>query len=234
MLPADATATLRRFDALAKDYERWFGTRLGAFASRRERDLVLGMLRARASETILEVGSGTGYFLREVARGGARCIGIEPSPQMLSVAVTRTAANVRYVRGCAEALPFEQGCMDAVLFMTTLEFVRDVDLALQEARRVLRGDGRLVFGVLNAAGPWARARRRQGGLWAEARFFGAKELISRLSALGSVEMDYCLHVPPWLGWLPSPLMNLADAALRRAFPTTGALIAARVTPRRAQ
>jgi ubiquinone/menaquinone biosynthesis C-methylase UbiE len=42
--------------------------------------------------------------------------------------------------------------------MTTLEFVQDVSAALEEARRVVRPGGRLVFGVLNAEGSWAFAK----------------------------------------------------------------------------
>jgi ubiquinone/menaquinone biosynthesis C-methylase UbiE len=227
-------ASLTRFDELASGYEGWFATRLGAFVDRREKELMLGLLNPQPDETILEIGSGTGYFLRSVAESGARCIGIEPSEEMLSVAIARPAGNVEYVRGCGESLPFSEGSLDAVLYMTTLEFVSDVEAALKEAGRIVRRDGRLVFGILSAEGPWARARKRAGGLWAGARFFNASELEAMLSPLGAVQIEYCVHVPPRLGWLPAPLMSLVDGAFRRLFPASGALIAARVIPRRAQ
>ncbi len=228
------TASLTRFDELAGTYEEWFATRLGAFVDRREKDLILGLLRPEQGELILEVGSGTGHFLREVARSGALCVGIEPSAGMLSVATSRPVANVGYVRGRGESLPFKEASFDSLLFMTTLEFVQDVDAAIREATRVVRPSGRLVFGVLNAHGPWARMRKHEGGLWSEARFFCAAELEALLSPLGLVQVDYCVHVPPRLRWLPDPLLIWADRLLRHLLPASAALIGVCVTLRRHQ
>jgi hypothetical protein len=69
---------------------------------------------------------------------------------------------------------------------------------------------------------------REGGLWAEARFYGPAELEALLSRVGAVRIDYCVHVPPQLGWLPGPLMDVLDWLLRRVSPANGALIGARV------
>jgi ubiquinone/menaquinone biosynthesis C-methylase UbiE len=230
----DTVASLTRFDELAQSYEGWFATRLGAFVDRLEKALILALLRPKPGEVILEVGSGTGYYLREVARSGARCVGIEPSAEMLSVAVSRAPAIIDYARGQGESLPFKPGSFDGLLYMTTLEFVQDVDSALREAVRVVRPDGRLVFGVLNADGPWARVRKREGGLWAEARFFRAAELEALLSPMGAVHVDYCVHIPPQLGWLPTPFLSLADWLFRRLHPARGAVIGAQVTLGRQQ
>lgn len=225
----DKSASLTRFDELAQAYEGWFATRLGALVSDRERDLLVSLLQPGSGERILEVGSGTGHFLREIAGYAALCVGIEPSSQMLRVAMSQPLENVGYVRGRGESLPFRDGAFDGLLYMTTLEFVRDVDAALREAARVVRPGGRMVFGVLSAEGPWARARRREGGLWREARFFRPAELETLLRPYGDVQIAYCVHAPPQLGWLPSPFLRLVDYVLRRLFPARGALIAALVS-----
>ena len=218
-----------RFDDLAATYEAWFDTPLGRYVARSEKELILGLLRPTYADVILEVGSGTGYFLRELAGSGARCIGIEPSVEMLAVAVSRSGGIIDYVRGRGEALPFESGAFDALLFMTTLEFAQDVEAAVREAARVTRPGGHLVCGVLNEDGPWARARRREGGLWNEARFFRAAELAALLSPLGAVRVSFCVHVPPQFSRLPGPCLSLMDGLLRRLFPASGALIGAHVT-----
>ena len=227
-------AALSRFNELANTYEEWFATRLGSLVARREKELIVGLLRPTAGETMLEVGSGTGYLMREIARSGARCVGVEPSAAMLAVAVSRSGRTIDYVRGRSESLPFREASFHGLLYMTTLEFMQDVDASLREGVRVVRPDGRLVFGVPNAKGPWARARRREGGLWNEARFFGASELEAMLSAYGAVQVESCVHVPPQLGWLPVPVLSVIDLLMRRLSPGSGALVGARVTPRRLQ
>lgn len=225
----DTRASLARFDELAQAYEGWFATRLGALVSDREKGLLVSLLQPRAGERILEVGSGTGHFLREIAGYGALCVGIEPSSQMLRVAMSGPLENVGYVRGRGESLPFRDGAFDGLLYMTTLEFVPDIDAALLEAARVVSSEGRMFCGVLNAEGPWAHARRREGGLWREARFFRPAELEALLRPFGDVRIAYCVHAPPQLGWLPGPLLRLADRVLQSLFPARGALIAALVS-----
>jgi ubiquinone/menaquinone biosynthesis C-methylase UbiE len=119
----ETVAGLTRFDPLARDYEGWFESPLGAFVARLERDMILKLLRPQPLEYLLEVGCGTGFFLRDVAGTGASCIGIEPSREMLSVAKSRPVENITYLQACAEALPFRNASFDGVLFFATLEFV---------------------------------------------------------------------------------------------------------------
>jgi ubiquinone/menaquinone biosynthesis C-methylase UbiE len=226
--------SLTRFDDLAPAYEGWFATRLGAFVARREEELILGLLSPMPGEFILEVGSGTDYFLRPLARSGARCVGVEPAAEMLAAALTQPSANIEHVRGCGESLPFKDETFDGLLYMTALEFVQDVGAALAEAWRVVRPGGHLVFGVLNAEGPWARSRKREGGLWDEAHFYRARELESLLTPLGAVTTDFCVHIPPQLGWLPSSVMSAVDRLSRSLFPASAALIGARVVKGRPQ
>jgi ubiquinone/menaquinone biosynthesis C-methylase UbiE len=229
-MPTDLVARgLTRFDALAGRYEDWFATRLGAFVERQETELLLRLLRPTAGERVLEVGAGTGHFLRAIARRGPRCIGIEPSAAMIGVARSRGGnGRTDYVRGRGEALPFPDESFDALLAMTVLEFVTDVESVVAEAARVVRPGGRVVVAVLNARGPWARARLRQGGLWAAARFFTAAELRALLLPFGRVTVEHCVHVPPEAGGLPAPVLALTNQILRRLRPASGALIAAQV------
>jgi ubiquinone/menaquinone biosynthesis C-methylase UbiE len=224
----ETVAGLTRFDPLAGGYEGWFESPLGAFVARLEREMILKLLRPQPRERLLEVGCGTGFFLRDIAATGTSCVGIDPSREMLSVAESRPVENVSYLQACAEALPFRNASFDGVLFFTTLEFVQDDQAAVLEAARVVRSGGRLAFGVLNAEGPWAESRRREGGLWAETRFYRRSELESLLRPLGELTVDYCVHVPPQLGRLPRAVLDATDYLLRRAMPRSGALIGMRV------
>ena len=228
MTTSEPIRGLSRFDDLAEGYEGWFTTRIGALVDRRERALISRLVAPQAGQTILEVGSGTDHFLRELVRSGARCVGVEPSPEMLAIATSGATPGIEHIRGCGESLPFADAILDCVAYITTLEFVADVTLAVQEAVRVCSGDGRLVLVVLNARGPWYRQRRAEGGLWSETRFFHADELRSLLGPFGALDFDYCAHLPPAFGWLPAWAMAFTDTLFRRIRKADGALIGVRV------
>jgi ubiquinone/menaquinone biosynthesis C-methylase UbiE len=155
---------LSLFDALAGGYDTWFETRIGAFVHRRQLAMLGRLVGPRAGERLLEVGSGTGHFLREFARSGARCVGIEPSEEMLSVARASPMEGVQYLRGEGEHMPLADGIFDCVAYITTLEWVADVEACVSEAVRICVPGGRLVFLVLNARGPWYRQRVGGGTL----------------------------------------------------------------------
>jgi ubiquinone/menaquinone biosynthesis C-methylase UbiE len=208
---------------------------LGRFVDSVEWRALLDLLRPEPAEHILDIGSGTGINVRRLARLSVHAVGLEPSAAMLAEAQRNTAAQPHwYVRGVAEALPFAGDVFDAALFVTTLEFVADVNAAVAEAARVVRSGGRIVAGVLNSRGPWAAARRsRRGGqLWESARFFARDEIEALLAQFGSVEVRLGVYVPPGVGWMPPGILPVAEWLGRQWAPSAGAFIAARVEIRR--
>jgi ubiquinone/menaquinone biosynthesis C-methylase UbiE len=231
---AGSGASWSPFDSLAGSYDRWYETPLGSFVDRLERQTVFGLLGARPGELILDVGSGTGRYASELARRGVRCVGPEPSTAMLAVAQRGAAPNgPTYVRGIAERLPLASHVFDAVICVTTLEFVADVDAALSEAARVVKPQGRLVIGVLNRRGPWAARRRRSAdAVWRAAHLFSRAHMEQRLRTLGKVRSRLCVYVPPQLGHAPWPLLSLVEWLGARVAPSLGAFIAFRVDLRR--
>lgn len=221
----------RTFDEQATSYDRWYETPLGAFADRVEREAIFALLKPQSGERILDIGCGTGRYALEMGRLGARAVGVDPSSGMLAVArVERTApGGLAYLRAVGERLPFASAAFDAVIAVTTLEFAADVDGMLAEAVRVTKSGGRLVVGVLNRRGPWAARRKRsRSPLWADARFFGWRELQARLETYGNVRGRRALFVPPQLGWVPPPLLGLIEALGGRLARPWGAFIAMRL------
>ncbi|OMH25125.1 hypothetical protein BKD30_06565 [Tersicoccus phoenicis] len=125
---------------------------------RLRRDLLAGL-----SGTVLEIGAGEGRDLTDVP-ASVDWVGVEPSRR-----ARRRLASVAADRGFrapldarAEALPVADDSVDVVLAVLALCSVDDLDLALAEARRVLRPDGRLVFfeHVAAPAGSGLRALQR--------------------------------------------------------------------------
>jgi ubiquinone/menaquinone biosynthesis C-methylase UbiE len=220
--------------SLGPSYDDWYESCLGRFVDAVEWDALLNLLRPKPAERILDIGSGTGRNARRLAKLGVRALGLEPSAGMLAVARECSAGEPpSYLCGVAEALPFSDGVFDAVLTVTTLEFVIDVEVALSEAARVTKAGGRVVIGTLSSKGPWAAGRRRSGdALWTAARFFSEREIKMLLEPFGPVKTHRAVYVPPGAGRLPSSMFLLIEWLGHRAAPSAAAFIAAHVDIRR--
>jgi ubiquinone/menaquinone biosynthesis C-methylase UbiE len=100
-----------------------------------------------ATGRVLEIGAGTGlsfpYYPRDV-----ELVATEPDPYMLRRARRRATAlklAVQFDDAPAEALPFPDASVDAVVCTLVLCTVADPVRALGEMRRVLRPDGTYRF-----------------------------------------------------------------------------------------
>jgi SAM-dependent methyltransferase len=98
---------------------------------------------------VVEVGCGPGPVARALAarKGVTEVVGVDPSRIFIAKAreLGRELPNLRFLEGDAQALPLDDGSYDVVVFHTTLCHVLDPELALAEARRVLRLGGQLAI-----------------------------------------------------------------------------------------
>ena len=94
----------------------------------------------------LEVGCGSGTFLRLAANRGARVTGIDASEELVQLARKRVPeADVRVAD--LESLPFGDASFDAVFGFNVFFFAIDMVGALREARRVAKPDTPVVIQV---------------------------------------------------------------------------------------
>jgi SAM-dependent methyltransferase len=98
---------------------------------------------------VLDVACGTGVLAREASkrvRPRGSVIGLDRNEGMVAVA-RRRSDGIEWRPGRAEALPFPDGCFDAVISQFGLMFFEDRGAALSEMWRVLRPGGRLAIAV---------------------------------------------------------------------------------------
>lgn len=97
-------------------------------------------------DRLVDVGCGPGVAVRRARALGAEAIGTDPAPVMLRVARLRWRRDpgLDWRIGTAERLPVDDGWADVVWSLSTVHHWADLDLGLDEARRVLAPGGRLV------------------------------------------------------------------------------------------
>jgi SAM-dependent methyltransferase len=95
-----------------------------------------------AASSVLEVGCGTANHLAAVRDAtGARCVGIDPSAEMLRVAATH---DLEVRQGRAEELDVPPGSFDLVLSVDVIHYVREPREYFTAALAALRPGGFLV------------------------------------------------------------------------------------------
>ena len=132
----------------------------------------IGLLALRPGETVVDLGSGAGidaFLAAEEVGPEGRVIGVDMTPQMLERARRNAASagrtNVEFREGRLEALPVEDGSVDAVTSNCVINLVPDKAAVFAEVARVLRPGGRMVVSDIVLDAPLPEAVRADIAAW---------------------------------------------------------------------
>lgn len=106
-----------------------------------------------SGRTLLDIGCGSGELARRVASRFSEVRATDVSPIAITTAqLQSTPANVRFETLDSNApLPFPNSSFDAVVTLSTLQYLFDPEAFFAEAWRVLNSQGRLLVEVPNMA-----------------------------------------------------------------------------------
>jgi len=135
----------------------------------------LGVLGEVAGLDVVELGCGTAYVSAQLARLGARPVGVDPTPAQLETArrmQAETGLAFPLVEAAAEDVPLPDASFDVAVSEYGASIWADPYRWIPEAARLLRPGGRLVFlrnstvVVLHQSleGATEQLQRRQRGL----------------------------------------------------------------------
>jgi malonyl-CoA O-methyltransferase len=149
-MSVDSVAVLNKlqvrqaFNRAAKTYDQYAVLQYDIAERVLER---LDVIQTRIN-TVLDVGCGTGYCTRALAKrySRAKIIGVDLAPAMLEAAEAQESwrRRARYLAGDAEALPVASHSVDLVFSNLAIQWC-DPDRVFAEFARVLRPGGVLMF-----------------------------------------------------------------------------------------
>ena len=180
-------------------------------------DAVLQTLAARPAVRVLDLGCGTGQLATRIKRErpATDVVGCDFSAGMLSRAAGR-CHQVRWIRGDAGRLPFNDGTFDVVTSTEAFHWFPDQDAVLREVYRVLTPGGRFLLAMVNPP-----ARVVSDAFYAGSRLIGEpfywptrRELRERIEAAGFV-VDRQQRISRLAGFLLLPVLTHAVRPLRR-------------------
>jgi len=217
------------FDAAADTYDQWYETAEGAMYDRLEKKAVCKYLpRNVQGMKLLEVGCGTGHWSKFFSSYGFEVTGVDVSEPMIKIAQSKNIANASFQIADGHSLPFNDNSFDVTAAITTLEFVRDAELVLQEMARCTRKpSGQLLIGVLNILARLNRNRQQSPeSLYAKARLFSPIQLKKLLNKYGQTQLTTTGFIPSQKRLLPlSPFIDAVGRFFRLPY---GVFIAGQV------
>jgi arsenite methyltransferase len=128
--------------------------------------------RLSAGERVLDLGCGAGtdsLVAAQMVGPDGSVVGIDMTPEMLAkahrAAAEMGAANVEFVEGEIELLPFADESVDVVISNGVIDLLPDKDTVFAEIYRVLRPGGRIQFADVTIQQPVSEEGKRNIDLW---------------------------------------------------------------------
>lgn len=114
----------------------------------------INALRPEANDTILEIGMGNGFFVKDILSvdNSIKYTGCDFSEAMVEEATKRNEQFIKtrqaqFHLASADQLPFADETFDKAFTINTIYFWEDQAAVLSEIRRVLRPKGQLLISV---------------------------------------------------------------------------------------
>ena len=215
---------------LREEFNRWAEDGRGDDLEEHHRPIVeptLALMDLQPTDRVLDVGCGTGWLCRMLARlvPEGRVVGIDVSDQMVQRAQAASSAfsNVEFLAGGAGKIPWQDGFFTKVISVESAYYWPDPAAGIREIHRVLAPGG-TAWVLINyyLENPYAHHWGSQ--LAVPAHLLSADQWLQFLRAAGFADVGH-RQIPD-----PTPVPegytggSFKDAEQYRRFKETGALL----------
>ena len=184
------------WNGVAEKYSRSPLANPGAF----ERKIEITKSRMTASDTVLDIGCGTGSLALRLAPFAAHVHGLDVSSEMIRIAKGKAAAgnvdNVAFHVGpFDDTVPFAPASVDVLCAYSILHLVDDLPAALQRIHRLVKPGGSFVSSTACLRdswvpfGPLVWAMRLVGKAPKVVQLLSAAALKDAMAAAGFVDIE---------------------------------------------
>jgi SAM-dependent methyltransferase len=121
-----------------------------------ERRVIRERLGAVSGRCLLDIGTGTGYWLAHARCGGARAFGVDLSEEMLAVAARKDGLRNHLIRADMNRLPVRDRAADIAICSMAIGYIPELKNLLRELARISQ---RIIVSDLHPAAVEAGWRR---------------------------------------------------------------------------
>ena len=142
---------------------------------------IMKSLDLAIDQNVIDIGCGGGHLVQEISLGvgkRGKSIGIDPSKDQLDNANNRCKDlnNVELMCCTADEINIENSFCDRVTATQTLEYIEDIDLSLNELKRISKKNSKLVNVSI---------------LWDYFRFYGPEKKLNDI--IHEAFRSHCFH-----------------------------------------
>jgi ubiquinone/menaquinone biosynthesis C-methylase UbiE len=154
-----------------------------------ELDYILKELTS--AKDILSVGCGPAIIEAGLNEHGFNVTGLDISREVLD----RAPDRVRTVVGSVENMDFASQSFDAVIYVTSVQFIERYEEAIKQSVRVLRSGGRILMMLLNPESGFFRERTKNPDSYVnKIRHRNLQEIEAEVAKYFSVKTEYFLGI----------------------------------------
>ncbi|ALO34847.1 malonyl-[acyl-carrier protein] O-methyltransferase BioC [Colwellia sp. MT41] len=139
---ADRVKIAKSFGSASKSYD--VSARLQRFSGKH----LMPWLPNRHDLTVLDLGSGTGFFTDLLAGSYEQVIGLDISTKMLNFAKEHRNKKIIWLEADAHDIPLKDNSIDFIYSNLVIQWFEPLDEAITEMLRVLKPGGLLIFTTL--------------------------------------------------------------------------------------